>query len=169
MQQPLLPRLRSGLRDGGGAFAISSIVARLHHFVSVFSRLNAASDDCDRCIAARTACVVVAPPQHIWRVMLPSISTKGSHLRTVKSNVSSPYRRSTCFFIDPDSDPVTVEDLKVRCSITSCSNRRARDRALPRMSRRRAKGVSVYARRALSIARSPFYQEGNAGPIIIQL
>jgi hypothetical protein len=55
--------------DGGSAdpVLISSIVARLRHFATVLglvhsSRLNSAGEACDRCIAALTACVVVALP-----------------------------------------------------------------------------------------------------------
>lgn len=53
-----------------GAFGpvfISSTVALLRHFATVFglipsSRLNAAGEACDHCIAARMACAVVARP-----------------------------------------------------------------------------------------------------------
>jgi hypothetical protein len=54
-------------RGSLGAVFMPSIVARLRHFATVFglmprSLLNCASDACDRCGAALTACVVVALP-----------------------------------------------------------------------------------------------------------
>lgn len=54
-------------RGSVGPVFISSTVARLRHFATVFglmlsSRLSCASEACDRCIAALTACVVVALP-----------------------------------------------------------------------------------------------------------
>ena len=48
------------------------------------SRLNCASEACDRCIAALTACVVVALPWRTCPIMLPSIPEKGSHHQTIK-------------------------------------------------------------------------------------
>src|SRR5690606_19904652 len=54
-------------RGSVGPVFKSSTVARLRHFATVlglmpYSRLSCASEACDRCIAARTACVVVALP-----------------------------------------------------------------------------------------------------------
>jgi len=54
-------------RGSVGPVFISSAVARLRHFATVLglmpnSRLSCESEACDRCIAAQTACVVVALP-----------------------------------------------------------------------------------------------------------
>ena len=54
-------------RGSFGPVFRSSTVARLRHFATVLglmpnSRLSVASEACDRCIAALTACVVVALP-----------------------------------------------------------------------------------------------------------
>jgi hypothetical protein len=54
-------------RGSVGPVFRSSTVARLRHFATVLglmpsSRLSCASEACDRCIAALTACVVVALP-----------------------------------------------------------------------------------------------------------
>ena len=54
-------------RGSAGPVFLSSTVARFRHFATVLglmpnSRLSCASEACDRCIAALTACVVVALP-----------------------------------------------------------------------------------------------------------
>jgi hypothetical protein len=54
-------------RGSFGPVFKSFTVARLRHFATVFgtmpsSLLNCASEACDRCIAALTACVVAALP-----------------------------------------------------------------------------------------------------------
>lgn len=54
-------------RGSDGPVFISSTVARFRHFATVLglipnSRLSCANEACDRCIAALTACVVVALP-----------------------------------------------------------------------------------------------------------
>ena len=55
-------------RGSVGPVFISSTLARFRHFATILgliagSRLNGASKLCDRCIAARTKCVVVALPR----------------------------------------------------------------------------------------------------------
>lgn len=59
--------VRTVERGSVGPVFMSSTVARCRHFATVFglmlsSRLNCASEACDRCIAALMACVVVALP-----------------------------------------------------------------------------------------------------------
>ena len=58
---------RTKERGSHGSVFMSSNVARLRNFSTVLwvkpkSRLRCASEACDRCIAALTACVVVALP-----------------------------------------------------------------------------------------------------------
>jgi hypothetical protein len=51
------------------------------------SALNCASEACDRCIAALTACVVGAQPWRICPIALPSISQKESRHQIAGSNI----------------------------------------------------------------------------------
>lgn len=68
-RQPSPHLVASGSRSEGGFGLVftSSTVVRLLHLPTILgvipnSRLSDASEACDRCIAARTACVVVALP-----------------------------------------------------------------------------------------------------------
>ena len=66
----------AALLEGLGPIGASSTVSRLRHFATVFGlipyrRLNSAIEACDRCIAARTACVVAALPWSIWPIAPP--------------------------------------------------------------------------------------------------
>lgn len=90
-------------RGFDGPVFISSTVARLRHVATVSglmpsSRLSCASPQtrpwtdggrsstCDRCIAARTACVVEALPGRTCPMGHPSNPKKGSHHQTAGSN-----------------------------------------------------------------------------------
>jgi len=68
--------LRTDDRRSFGPIGASSTVSRLRHFATVFGlipyrRLSSAIEACDRCIAARTACVVAALPWSTWPIAPP--------------------------------------------------------------------------------------------------
>ncbi|NUB45623.1 hypothetical protein GEU84_014580 [Fertoebacter nigrum] len=70
---------------------LSGTVARLRRFATVMGliprfRLSSACEACDRCVAALTACVVVALPRRTCPTVLPCIPSKPSHQQTMGSN-----------------------------------------------------------------------------------